>query len=476
MAEWRTANTQGIAAVANTAKVVTEYTGVATTLATGMSTTIASVGGIVPSLADATVAGLQTAITVGTDLLASVFDLGCYFCLAYPKDLDFNYANLMTEYIDGVKQIQQDYGLSKEEVLRVFGMRNEGGGGPSDGEIYARLISELPVFPRSPFRNAAAAERSNIEDAFDGLAASLNEKKRKLYYSRWPRRTVYSFADWVNHIEESMEDEGDPRRPQFTLGSITAGVAVVVGAHDVNEFVTRIQRLAALVGNKKMQRFASAGANAMGLKPVTAPASRKGYNKFPDWSSTSLGDVVGLKNLRQDLQRGVSSVLGLSSKSMATAVANYISRVTSTVSEINSGINDVAALVNAAVSADIGASVLFIEPQDGNDTVSIAGQQFSVPKCTYGNEGFIYALRNSINQPTWNYVAGFVIMVGAPVPGFEALLQAVGVTKGTAPSAAVARYLSKTGLDVPVSSFVSALRGAQQVHSTTLSAFRKFIT
>jgi hypothetical protein len=220
--------------------------------------------------------------------------------------------------------------------------------------------------------------------------------------------------------------------------------------------------------SKRLDRFAAMGAKAIGQTAQTQRSAAFAHAKFPDWTSVNLLQLFGLEKEVQNMKKQLKSAyLG---KSVVDTIQDAVNNFTSTVGALTAGINSLLSAIDALGNANVSAQFLYIPPVDGVTTITVAGNQYTLPKATYGNAGFIDILRSATNAPTDSFVAGFVCMVGSGIPGVATLFDGATGPEG------IVQLLNGGGnfTVAKLEAFIQSVNAAASAHEALLSKFRAF--
>ena len=227
----------------------------------------------------------------------------------------------------------------------------------------------------------------------------------------------FDYAAFLRQLEASVADPLDPNRPQFSGQAVTAGVVVLAGAGTQLNLAGFIAFLRGLFSEnfrayweglaEKLKAFGS-------FEPLP-PNARVTQGTFPDWYRTSdLGGLFPAVRRAMDTVAGIVTAYDAVGKSAAaredltTVADSWARRVVDGISLLEQVLAGVTTLLDQLVAGQglFRLYVLNLPPPAQSAERDALGYG--------GTADFIGRVASAGGAPTDNWVAGFVVVLGAP--------------------------------------------------------------
>jgi hypothetical protein len=377
MAQWVSidlrSSWEGLNTVLNQAKTATQALQVGVNAAAILAK---SAGSLVPETISAlSNIPVSTALGLVSTLISDFTGSGFYFLPVFPKRFDYSRAIL------------------KEQI--------------------ANLEAEIQKLPPGPL----------TEDGLD-LYTKLEELRLKDAFSSSDLIFEYPYANFIQDIITSLDDEGDKSRPQLGATSLITGAILAIGATTIQDFVTAGEALLQIFRNGKIKRHVKMASRALSVAKSNT-SKRQAVSTPPDWKSATLAKLFGIENAIAEIKNSLNNFTALDN--LNVQITNYANDVSAALDESINALQQLVNIFGAIADFNASASILYIPPVDGFKTLHIAtGDSFQVPNAVHGNIGLKRLLSTTTNNPTSRYTMGVVILASAPSPILGSVFAALG--------------------------------------------------
>lgn len=396
------------------------YVNTFTAATTAVTTAAASFGSIVATAATLDIPGIATAVArealkAATDQVLSPLGAGLYVLPVYPRNIDLQRVQLETEI---------------GELTAILDDLRNAAGAPSGYKVSLSAATKklakdmsfqyfqagVSAETREAVVERALADQATVASVTSALAQRIARLKETLSQMADPGiPTSFTYGDFVDAVALSFDDPLDPRRPKFDSATVVGGGIVIVHADRIEDFMQALQRLARFFRARKMERYCAASSRVLNGDVGVRPIDTLGIGRPPNWWSWTLARLIGIDKDVDRIRNAAYTLLP--NRTVSNKYAEYLTRTAAAVTETITAANDLATLITTLATPDVGAAVLPILPVEGTKQVTLFGETYTLPNATYGNAGFVNALRSASDPPQSRFVAGVVIYVPSPVPG-----------------------------------------------------------